>query len=121
MKQFTYEYLGTKFKFNYLQVEGRTKSPTNVLLQNLNPTTYEWKDELSHSRVPWYKIYVLLPTSGTSNQATNMCLGTKFRSYNLRVEGRTMSLISSLVKILSLPTYEWMDEPSRSRVPWSKF
>ena len=78
--------------FDYLHVEGRTKSLTNAMVQNLNPTTYEWKDELSHSRV----------------------LCTIFKSYYLRVEGRTKSLPSALVKILSLPTYGWKDEPGHS-------
>ena len=39
--------------------------------QNLSPSTYKWKDEPSHLRVPWSKIKVLLPTGGRTNQATS--------------------------------------------------
>ena len=67
--------------------------------QNLSPPTYEWKDKLSHLRVPWSKFKVLLPTDGRTNQATSKCLGTKFNSFYLRVEGRTKSLTSVLVEI----------------------
>ena len=71
---------------------------------------------------------------GGTNQATSKCHGTKFKSFYLRVEGRTKSLTSVLVEIyvllftggrmnhvtyeclgqnLSLPTFEWKDEPSQ--------
>ena len=42
---------------------------------------------------------------GRRNQVTNKCLGTKFKSYYLLVEGRTKSLTSALVLNLSRPTY----------------
>ena len=61
----------------YLRVEGRTKSLTSDLVQNLSPFTYEWKDEQSHSRVSW----------------------SKFKSFYLRVEEWTKSLTSVFVKI----------------------
>ena len=67
--------------------------------QNLSPCTYGWKDEPSHSRVPWSKFKVLLPTGGRTNQATGKCLSTKFKSFYLQVEGQTKSLISVLVEI----------------------
>ena len=42
---------------------------------------------------------------GRTNQATSKWLGTKFKSFYLRVEGRTKSLTSVLVKIkVLLPT-----------------
>ena len=47
------------------------------LNRNLSPFTYGWKDEPSHSRVPW----------------------SKFKSSYPRVEKRTKSLMSALVKI----------------------
>ena len=67
--------------------------------QNLSPFTYGWKDEPSHLRVPRLKIKVLLPKGGRTNQATNKWLGTKFKSFYLRVEGRTKSRTSVLVEI----------------------
>ena len=91
--------------------------------------------------MPWSKFKVLLPTGGRTNQATSKCLGTKFKSFYLQVEGRTKSLPSVLVEIkvllpmggrtnqatskclvqnLSLSTYGWKDEPIHSRVSWSK-
>ena len=45
--------------------------------QNLNLPTFGWKDELSY----------------------NKCVDTKFKSFYLRVEGRTKSLTSALVEI----------------------
>ena len=36
---------------------------------------------------------------GRTNQATSKCLSTKFKSFYLRVEGQTKSLMSALVKI----------------------
>ena len=117
--QATNKCLGTKFKSFYLRVEGRTKSLTSALVEILSPT-YGWKDEPSHLRVPWSKIKALLPTGGRTNRAISKCLGIKFKSFYLRVEGRTNSLTSALVEILS-PTCGWKDEPSHSRVLWSKF
>ena len=73
----THDSLGQKFKSLYQRVEGPTKSPTSALVQNLSLSTYEWKDELSHSQVPW----------------------SKFKSFYLWVEGRTKSLMSALVEI----------------------
>ena len=67
--------------------------------RNLSPSTYGWKDEPSHSRVPW----------------------SKFKSFYLRVEGQTKPPASALVQNLSPSTYGWKDEPSHSRVSWSKF
>ena len=55
------------------------------------------------------------------NQATHKCLGTKFKSFYLRVEGRTESLTSDSVQNLSLSTYGWKNEPSHLWVPWLKF
>ena len=80
-------------------MEGLTKPPASALVQNLSPSTCRWKDELSHLRVPCSKIKVLLPMGGRTNQATSMCLGTKF----------------------SPSTYGWKVEPCHSQVPWSKF
>ena len=119
---------------------GRTKPLTSALVKNLSSSTYGWKDGLSHLRVPWSKIKVLLPMGGRTNQATSNCLGTKFKSFYLRVkgrtksqvswsklkffyqrvEGRTKSLTSALVQNLSLSTYGWKDELSHLWVPWSK-
>ena len=77
MKQVTYGCLGQSLKSYYLQVDGLTKSPVSALVQNLSPSTYEWKDELSHTRLSW----------------------SKFKSLYLRMEGRTKSLTSALVEI----------------------
>ena len=77
MNQVTHECLGENFKSSYLRVEGPTKSPTNAWVQNLSPSTYEWKDEPGHSRVFW----------------------SKFKSFYLWVEGRTESLTGALVEI----------------------
>ena len=85
--------LDTKFKSYYLYVDGRTKPPTSVLVKNLSPTTYRWKDEPSHPQ---------------------------FKSSYLRVEGQTKPLMSALVKNLSTTTYEWKDKPSHSQGPWYK-
>ena len=95
-------------------MEGQIKPPASALVQNLSPSTYGWKDEPSHLRVPWLKFKVLLPMGGRTNQATSKCLGTKFKSFYLRVEGRTKSLTSALVKNLSPSTYGWKDEPSHT-------
>ena len=73
---------------------GLTKPLASALLQNLSHSTYGWKDKPSHLRVPWSKIKVLLPTGGRTNQATSKCLSTKFKSFYLRVEGRTKSQVS---------------------------
>ena len=79
---------------------GRMNQVTHECLgQNLSPSTYGWKDEPSHLRVPWSKFKVLLPMGGRTNQATSKCLGTKFKSFYLRAGGRTKSLMSVLVEI----------------------
>ena len=113
----------SKFKSFCLRVEGRTKSLTSALVkiydflpsggmtnqattsdlvQNLSPSTYEWNDKSSHQRVPWSMFKVLLPTSERTKQVSNNCLGTKFKSFYLRVEGRTKSLTSDSVENLVL-------------------
>ena len=51
----TYRCLGRSLKSYYLRVEGRTKPSASGLIQNLSPSTYEWKDKPSHSRVSWSK------------------------------------------------------------------
>ena len=84
-------------KSYYLRMEGRTKPPASALVQNLGPSTYGWKDEPSHLQVPWSKFKVLLPTSERTNQVTNNCLGNKFKSFYVWVEGRTKSLTSDSV------------------------
>ena len=75
------------------------QATASALVQNLSPSTYGWKDEPSHLRVPWSKFKVLLPTARRTNQATDKCLGTKFKSFYLRMEGRTKLLTSVLVEI----------------------
>ena len=60
----------------------------------------------------------LLPIGGRMNQATYECLSQNSKFSYLLVDGRTKSLTNALVKILSLPTYGWMDEPSYPQVPW---
>ena len=65
--------------------------------QNLSLLTFGWKDEPSHQQVPGYKILVLRPTGGWTNLATSKCLDTKFKSFYLRMEGRTKPLTSALV------------------------
>ena len=97
--QATNNCLDTKFKSFYLWVEGRTKSLTSTSVQNLSPSTYGWKDEPSHLQVPWLKFKVLLPTGERTNQATNKCLSTKFKSFYQWVEGRTKSPTSALVEV----------------------
>ena len=52
------------------------------------------------------------------NQATHECLGQNSKSSYLRVDGRTKSPTNVLVKILSLPTYEWTDKPKHPQVSW---
>ena len=52
------------------------------------------------------------------NQATHKCLGQNSKSSYLRVDGRTKSPTNVLVKILSLPTYEWTDKPKHPQVSW---
>ena len=71
----------------------------DCLGQNLSPSTDGWKDEPSHLRVPWSKSKVQLPTGGRTTQATSKCLGTNYKSFDLRVEARTKSLTSYLAKI----------------------
>ena len=91
--------LWSKFKSSYLRVGGRTKPLTSAFVQNLSLSTYGWKDEPSHLRVPWSKIKALLSTGGRTNQAISKCLGIKFKSFYLRVDGRTKPLTSVLVEI----------------------
>ena len=55
------------------------------------------------------------------NRVTYRCLGRSLKSYYLQVEGRTKPPVSNLVQNLSPSTYGWKDEPSYSRVSWSKF
>ena len=55
------------------------------------------------------------------NQVTYRCLGRKLKSYYLCVEGLTKPPASGLIKNLSHFTYGWKDEPSHTRVSWSKF
>ena len=55
------------------------------------------------------------------NQATHKGLGTKFKSFYLRVKGLTKPPGSVLEQNLSPFTYEWKDEPSCSLVSYSKF
>ena len=109
-----------KFKFLYLWVEGQTKSLTSALVKinafpssggrtnqviheclgrNLSLSTSGRKDDQSHLRVPWLKFKVLVPTGERTNQATSKCLCIKYKSFYLRVEGRTKSLMSFLVEI----------------------
>ena len=127
-----------------LTTGGRTNQVTHECFgRNLSPSTYGWKDEPSHLRAPWSKFEVLLPTSGKTNQATSKRLGTKFKSFYLRVEGRTKSLTivlvkifrssylrvegptksptSALVKIRSLLTYGRTNKPCHPKGPWLKF
>ena len=79
---------------------GRTNQVTQECLgRNSSPSTYGWKDKPSHLRVPWSKFKVLLPMSGRTIQATNKCLGTKFKSIYLRVEGQIKSLTGALVEV----------------------
>ena len=79
-----------------------------------------------------------------TNQVTNNCLATKFKSFYLRVKGRTKSLTSDLIQYLSPftyryvsrrmnqvthkcfgqnlspSTYGWKGIPSHHQVPWPK-
>ena len=114
--QVTQKCLGQNSKSSYQWVDGRTKSPRSVLVQNLSPT-YEWKDEPSHSQVPLTKSYVFLPTGGQTNQVTYECLGKNFKSSYLWVDEQTKSPTSALIKILSPPTYGRTDELSHPQVP----
>ena len=119
MNQATSKCLGTKYKPFNPRLERRTKSLTSVLVEiyvplptggkknqdtheclgrNLSPSTYGWKDESSHLRVPWSNFKVL-PTGGSTNQATSKCLGSKLNSFYPRVDGRTKSLTSVLLEI----------------------
>ena len=97
--QATSKCLCTKFKSFYLQMEGRTKSLTSVLVE----------------------IYVLLPMGGRTNQVTYGFLGQSLKFYYLRLERLTKPPTSVLVQNLNPSTYKWKDEPSHSRVSWSKF
>ena len=66
---------GTKFKSFYLWMEGRTKSLMSALVKILSPTTYDWKDQPSHPRVPWWKFEVFLPTGGQTSHVTQKGIG----------------------------------------------
>ena len=70
--------------------------------------------------MPWSKFEVLLPMGGKTNQVAYGCLGRSLKSDYLRVEGLTKPPASALVQNLSPFTYRWKDEPSHSRVSWSK-
>ena len=98
-------------------MEGLTKPPTSVLVQNLSPSTYRWKDEPSHSRVFWskFKSFYLWKDESSHSRVS----WSKF--FYLWVERQTKPLASGLVKNLSPSTYGWKDEPSHLQVPWSKF
>ena len=54
------------------------------------------------------------------NHVTHMCLGQNSMSFYQRVDGRTKSPSSALVKIPSLLTYGRKDEPSYSQSAWDK-
>ena len=58
---------------------------------------------------------------GRTNQVAHEYLGENFKSYYLRVEGLIKPPASALVQNLSPSTYGWKEEPSHSRVSWSKF
>ena len=49
------------------------------------------------------------------NQVTHICLGQNSMSSYQRVDGRTKSPSSAMVKIPSLSTYGWKVEPSHSQ------
>ena len=116
----TYGCLGQNLKSYYLRVEGLTKPPASALVQNLSPSTYGWKDKPSHSWVSWWK--VLGPTYRWMDEPCHSRVPwLKFRSFYLRVEGRTKPPASSLVQNLCSSIYGWKDEPSHSRMSWSKF
>ena len=121
MNQATHMCLGQNSKSSYVRVDGRTKSPTSALVRILSLPTYTWTDGPSHQQVHWSEFYVFLPTGGRMNQVTHKCFGQNSMSSYLRVDGRTKSPTSALVRILCLPTYGWIDEPSHPQVPWSKF
>ena len=55
------------------------------------------------------------------NEVTYGCLSRSLKSYYLWVKGLTKPLVSALIQNLSLSTYGCKDEPSHSRVSWSKF
>ena len=100
---------------------GWTNQVTHECLgRNLSPSIYGWKDEPSHLQVPWSKIKVLLPMCGRTNQTTSKWLGKKFKSFYLRVEGRTKSHTSVLVEIYVLLPMDG-GRTSHSRLTWSKF
>ena len=83
-----------------LPTSEKTNQVTHECLgRNLSPSTYGWKDEPSHSLVPWLK----------------------FKSSYLLVEGQTKPPASALVQNLSPSTYGWKDELSHLQVSWSKF
>ena len=55
------------------------------------------------------------------NRVTYECLGRNLKSYYLRVEELTKPPASAMIQNLSPSIYGWKDEPSHSRVFWSKF
>ena len=126
----------SKFKSYYLCLEGQTKPPTSVLVQNLSPSTYGWKDEPSHPwvlcqnlslsthgwkdershlRVSWSKFNSFYLQGGRMNRVTYGCLGRSIKSNYLRVNGLTKQLASAMVQNLSPSIYGWRDEPSHLR------
>ena len=84
MNQVTYGCLGKSLK-SYLRVEGLTKTLASALVQNLNPSTYGWKDEPSHSQVSWskFKSFYLWKDEPSHSRVS----WSKFKSFYLRVEG----------------------------------
>ena len=54
------------------------------------------------------------------NHVTHMYLGQNSMSFYQRVDGRTKSPSSAMVKIPSLSTYGWKVEPSHSQSAWDK-
>ena len=125
-----------------LPTGGRTKKVTHESLgRNLSPSTNEWKNEPSHSRVScskfkstylllerrtkpqqvsWYKILVLLPIGGRMNQVTYGCHGGSLKSYYRLVKGLTKPPKRALIQNLCPSTYGWKDEPSCLQVTWYK-
>ena len=97
MKQVSYGCIDRSLKA-YLHVERLTKPPASALIQNLSPSIYGWKDEPSHSRVPWSKSKVLLPTGGKDEPSHSRVSWSRVKSFYQQVEGRTKSLMSASVK-----------------------
>ena len=68
-----------------------------ILIQNLSPPTYGWKDEPSHSRMPWSKFKSYLRVERRTKPPISAFINIK--SSYLRVGGQTKSLTNALVKI----------------------